>query len=40
MEIRYKRIEGAQARSRDKSGWERVDAYTIRKTAETIAEIY
>ncbi len=40
MEIRYKRIEGAQARSRDKSGWERVDAYTIRKTAESITDIY
>ena len=40
MEIRYKRIEGAQARSRDHSGWERVDAYTIRKTAGRLEDIY
>lgn len=40
IEMRYKRIEGAQARSRDHSGWERVDAYTIRKTAERITDFY
>ena len=40
MEIRYKRIERAQARSRDHSGWERVDAYTIRKTGERLEDLY
>lgn len=40
IEMRYKRIEGAQARSRDHSGWERVDAYTIRKTGQTILDFY
>ena len=40
MEIRYKRIEGAQARSRDHSGWERIDAYTIRKTGERLEDLY
>jgi len=40
MEIRYKRIEGAQSRSRDHSGWERVDAYTIRKTGERLEDLY
>ena len=40
VEMRYKRIEGAQARSRDHSGWERVDAYTIRKTGDSITDFY
>ena len=40
MEIRYKRIEGAQARSRDHSGWERIDAYTIRKSGERLEDLY
>ena len=40
VEIRYKRIENAQARSRDHSGWERIDAYTIRRTGQFITDIY
>jgi D-amino peptidase len=40
MEIRYKRIEGAEKRSRDHAGWERVDAYTIRKSAERLDDLY
>src|SRR5207244_3523996 len=40
VEKRYKRIEGAQAESRDHRGWERVDAYTIRKSGESITDFF
>ena len=40
FELRYKRIEGAQARSRDHSGWERVDAYTVRKTGRSVTDFF
>jgi hypothetical protein len=31
VEVRFKRIEGAEQRARFHAGWERVDAYTVRK---------
>jgi D-amino peptidase len=40
LEIRYKRLEAAEERSRDHAGWTRSDAYTIRKTAESIEDLY
>jgi D-amino peptidase len=40
VEMRYKRIENAQNRSRDHSGWERIDAYTVRKRGETIEDFF
>ena len=40
VEKRYKRIEGAEDESRDHRGWERVDAYTVRKTGELITDFF
>jgi D-amino peptidase len=40
VEVRYKRLEAAEAKSRTHAGWERVDAYTVRKTAESIEDFY
>jgi D-amino peptidase len=40
VEMRYKRIENAEKRSRDHGGWERVDAYTVRKRGESITDFY
>src|SRR5207247_2939534 len=40
VEMRYKRIENAQAKSRDHSGWQRVDAYTVRKGGESIIDFF
>jgi D-amino peptidase len=40
MEIRYKRLEAAEEESRNHSGWERVDAYTVRKTSESIEDFF
>lgn len=36
--MRYKRIEAAQAASRNKTGWTRVDPYTVEKTVERISD--
>lgn len=40
VEIRFKRLEAAQAKSRTHGGWERVDAYTVRKRGESIEDFY
>jgi D-amino peptidase len=40
LEMRYKRIEGAEKRSRDHAGWQRVDAYTIKKSAPTLSDVF
>ncbi len=40
FERRFKRIEPAQNAANDGTGWERVDAYTVRKTVASIRSIY
>ena len=40
VEMRYKRIEPAEQKSRAFAGWERVDAYTVRKIGATIRDFY
>ena len=40
VELRYKRLENAEARARAHAGWERVDAYTVRKREERIEDFY
>jgi D-amino peptidase len=40
FEIRFKRIEAAQAASRSSSGWERVDPYTVRRTLQSIHDYF
>ncbi|MEX0774414.1 MAG: M55 family metallopeptidase [Phycisphaeraceae bacterium] len=40
LEVHYKRIEGAESASRRGQGWERVDAYTVRRTMRTISEYF
>jgi D-amino peptidase len=40
FEIRFKRLEAAQAASRNASGWERVDAYTVQRTLTTILDYF
>ncbi|MFH1022378.1 MAG: M55 family metallopeptidase [Planctomycetota bacterium] len=39
-EIRYKRIESAQSSVRADCGWERVDAFTVRRTAKAVANCF
>lgn len=36
--IRHKRLESAQAASRSKQGWKRVDPYTVERTVEGITD--
>jgi hypothetical protein len=38
--MRYKRLEKAEDKSRNFSGWERVDAYTVKKRGASIEEFY
>jgi len=38
VEIRYKRLEEAEATARSKAGWERVDPYTVRKDFAQLSE--
>ncbi|MFB3894571.1 MAG: M55 family metallopeptidase [Phycisphaerae bacterium] len=38
LEYRFKRMEEAQSAARSKSGWVRVDPYTVRKTIATLGE--
>ncbi|MCZ6635732.1 MAG: M55 family metallopeptidase [bacterium] len=40
MEVRFKRIEAAQAASRGYKGAERIDPYTVRRTLESISDYY
>lgn len=40
MEIRFKRLDETQSTSRSKSGWERIDGYTCRKTLKTLRDMY
>jgi D-amino peptidase len=40
VEIRYKRIDDADAAVRPGLGWARVDAYTVRRTLATIDELF
>jgi predicted dienelactone hydrolase len=40
FEIRFKRLEAAQATSRNASGWVRVDAYTVRRTLTSILDYF
>lgn len=40
LEVRYKRIEGAENVSRRGSAWERVDAYTVRRRLNNILDYY
>ena len=40
FEIRYKRIEAAQAASRGYKGGERIDPYTVRHRLERISDYY
>jgi len=36
--IRHKRLESAQGASRSKSGWERIDPYTVQRKVERITD--
>lgn len=36
--IRHKRLEAAQAASRSKQGWKRIDPYTVERTVERITD--
>jgi D-amino peptidase len=40
FEIRYKRLEAAQAASRSASGWTRVDPYTVQRELASITEYF
>ncbi len=40
VEIRSKRMDDAEARSRGHSGWERVDPFTCRRTYARISELF
>lgn len=40
FEIRFKRLEAAQAASRNASGWERVDPYTVQRTLQSIHDYF
>lgn len=40
FEIRFKRLEAAQAASRSAAGWERIDAYTVRRTLASILDYF
>ena len=40
FEIRYKRIESAQAASRGYKGGERIDPYTVRFELDSITDYY
>jgi D-amino peptidase len=40
FEIRFKRLEAAQAASRNAAGWERVDAYTVQRTLTSILDYF
>lgn len=40
MQIRFKRLEGAQTISRSQSGWKRLDGYTVEKTFKRISEYF
>jgi D-amino peptidase len=40
LEVRHKRIETAQGDSRRGNGWERVDAYTVRRRMDSIEEYF
>lgn len=40
FEIRFKRLEMAQATARSAAGWQRVDAYTVQRKLETLEDYY
>jgi D-amino peptidase len=40
VELRYKRIEPAQGMTHRSNGWERIDAYTVRKQFERIDDFF
>ena len=40
VEIRYKRLDEAQAAERGKQGWKRIDPYTVRKRVKSITEVF
>ena len=40
LEIRHKRIENADALVRNTGGWERVDAYTVKKTIQSLRDYF
>jgi len=40
FEIRFKRIEAAQAASRNAAGWQRVDPYTVQRTLQSIHDYF
>ncbi len=40
LEIRYKRIENADALVRNTGAWERVDAYTVKKTIDSLRDYF
>jgi D-amino peptidase len=40
FQIRFKRLEAAQAASRNASGWRRLDAYTVERTLATIEDYF
>ena len=40
FEIRFKRLDAAQAASRSASGWERVDAHTVRRTLASLLDYF
>ncbi|GIV79208.1 MAG: hypothetical protein KatS3mg050_3602 [Litorilinea sp.] len=40
FQIRFKRLEAAQAASRNASGWERVDAYTVQRQLTSIQDYF
>lgn len=40
LEIRHKRIEGAESMGRIGNEWQRVDAYTVRRTLESISDYF
>lgn len=40
FEIRFKRLEAAQAASRSGAGWERVDAYTVQRTLASLHDYF
>lgn len=39
-EIRFKRLEAAQAAARSGAGWQRLDAYTVQRTLNTLEDYY
>jgi D-amino peptidase len=40
LEMRFKRIDAADAAARSKSGWTRVDAHTVSRTVDSILDLY